>query len=235
MRIDILTVMPLYLYSPLDHGLVKMAQEKGLVKVVIHNLHDYGLGKYKQVDDSPFGGGAGMILKPEPIFECIEKLKSERDYDEIIYFTPDGLTLSQSIANEYSLKKNLLLLCGHYKGIDERIRQVLITREISLGDFVLSGGELAALVFIDSLVRLFPGAMHDSQSALLDSFQTGILDCAYYTRPSEFRGMTVPNVLMSGNHEKILEWRTQNALERTSIRRPDLIEKLSKFPVSDSE
>ncbi len=224
MRIDILSVMPQYLKSPLENGIVRIAKEKGLVEIHVHNLHDYGIGRYKQVDDAPFGGGSGMILKPEPIFACIEKLKAERDYDEVIFLTPDGETLTQSLANECSLKKNLMLLCGHYKGVDERVRETLITKEISIGDYVLSGGELPALVLIDSIVRLIPNAMNDSESALLDSFQTGMLDCAHYTRPADFRGMKVPEVLLSGHHEKIREWQVQNALARTKARRPDLLE-----------
>lgn len=223
MRIDILTVMPQYLKSPLENGIVRIAKEKGLIEIEVHNLHDYGLGRYKQVDDSPFGGGAGMILKPEPIFACVEKLKAEREYDEVIFMTPDGELLTQRLANECSLKKNLIVLCGHYKGIDERVREALVTKEISIGDVVLSGGELPALVFIDSIVRLIPNAMNDSESALLDSFQTGLLDCAHYTRPANFRGMKVPEVLLSGHHAKIREWQAQNALERTKQRRPDLL------------
>jgi len=224
MRLDIVSVMPRYFISPLENGIIRIAREKQAADVFIHNLHDYGLGKYKQVDDNPFGGGAGMILMVEPVFACIEKLKAERDYDDVIYFAPDGERLTQSIANEYSLKKNLLLLCGHYKGIDERIRERLVTREISIGDYVLSGGELAALVFIDAVVRLMPNVLGDSESALLDSFQDGKLDSAHYTRPAEFRGMKVPDVLLSGNHKKIAEWREQNATERTKQRRPDLLD-----------
>jgi tRNA (guanine37-N1)-methyltransferase len=223
MRLDILTVMPQYLKSPLENGITRIAKEKGLVEIAVHNLHDYGLGRYKQVDDAPFGGGSGMIMKPEPIFACIEMLQKEREYDDIIFLTPDGETLTQSLANECSLKKNLIILCGHYKGIDERVRETLITREISIGDFVLSGGELPALVLIDSIVRLIPNAMNDSESALLDSFQTGLLDCAHYTRPADFRGMKVPDVLLSGHHEKIREWQVQNAWARTKQRRPDLL------------
>lgn len=223
MRFDILTVMPQYLKSPLENGIIRIAKEKGLVEIDVHNLHDYGLGRYKQVDDAPFGGGSGMILKPEPIFACVEKLKAERDYDDVIFLTPDGETLTQSLANECSLKKNLILLCGHYKGIDERVRETLVTKEISIGDYVLSGGELPALVLIDSIVRLIPNAMNDSESALLDAFQTGLLDCAHYTSPADFRGMKVPDVLLSGHHEKIREWQVQNALARTKQRRPDLL------------
>lgn len=223
MRLDILTVMPQYLKSPLENGITRLAKEKGLVDIEVHNLHDYGLGRYKQVDDAPFGGGSGMIMKPEPIFACIEMLQKKREYDEIIFLTPDGEKLTQSLANECSLKKNLIILCGHYKGVDERVRETLITREISIGDFVLSGGELPALVLIDSIVRLIPNAMNDSESALLDSFQTGLLDCAHYTRPADFRGMKVPDVLLSGHHEKIREWQVQNAWARTKQRRPDLL------------
>jgi tRNA (guanine37-N1)-methyltransferase len=224
MRIDILSVMPRFFSSALENGLLRIAQDDSkIVEIHRHNLHDYGLGKYKQVDDAPFGGGAGMILKCEPVFACAEKLNAEREYDEIIFLTPDGERLTQNIANELSLKKNLILLCGHYKGIDERIRKSLVTREISLGDFVLSGGELPALVLIDAIVRLIPGAMGDSESALLDSFQTGLLDSEHYTRPAEFRGMTVPEVLLSGNHKKIKAWQHENALQRTEKRRPDLI------------
>ncbi|MCS6988823.1 MAG: tRNA (guanosine(37)-N1)-methyltransferase TrmD [Chloroherpetonaceae bacterium] len=223
MRIDVLSVMPQYLKSPLENGIVRIAKEKGLLEVVVHNLHDYGLGKYRQVDDAPFGGGAGMVLKPEPIFACVEKLKRERDYDEVIFLTPDGEKFAQPLANELSLKKNLMLLCGHYKGVDERVRETLVTKEVSIGDYVLSGGELPALVLIDAVARLIPGAINDSESALLDSFQTGLLDCAHYTRPAEFRGMKVPDILLSGHHAKIREWQLQNAIERTQKRRPDLL------------
>lgn len=223
MRIDIITVIPQFFTSPLENGLLRIAQEKKILEVVVHNLHDYGLGKYKQVDDSPFGGGAGMVIRVEPVFACIEKLKAEREYDEVIYLTPDGKLFDQKMANEMSLKKNLIMLCGHYKGIDERIRQTLITKEISIGDYVLSGGELPTLIVADAIARLIPGVLHDSESALLDSFQDGKLDCVHYTRPAEFRGMTVPEALLSGNHKKIAEWRQQNAIERTKSRRPDLL------------
>lgn len=223
MRIDIITVIPQFFTSPLENGLLRIAQEKKILEIVVHNLHDYGLGKYKQVDDSPFGGGAGMVIRVEPVFACIEKLKAEREYDEVIYLTPDGAQFDQKMANELSLKKNLIMLCGHYKGIDERIRETLITKEISIGDFVLSGGELPTLIVADAIARLIPGVLHDCESALLDSFQDGKLDCAHYTRPAEFRGMTVPEALLSGNHKKIAEWRQQNAIERTKSRRPDLL------------
>ncbi|MDX2129034.1 MAG: tRNA (guanosine(37)-N1)-methyltransferase TrmD [Chloroherpetonaceae bacterium] len=224
MRLDLISVMPRYFESFLQNGIVRIAQSKSLVEIVTHNLHDYGIGNYQQVDDSPFGGGSGMIIMCEPVFKIIERLKSERVYDEVIYLTPDGEPLNQSISNRLSLKENLILLCGHYKGIDERIRETLITKEISIGDFVLSGGEPAAMVLTDSIVRLLPGVMTDIESALLDSFQDGKLDTAHYTRPAEFRGMKVPEVLLSGNHKRIEEWRQLNSLERTKQRRPDLLQ-----------
>ncbi|NTV45846.1 MAG: tRNA (guanosine(37)-N1)-methyltransferase TrmD [Chlorobiales bacterium] len=223
MRIDLITVIPQFFTSSLENGLLRIAQEKKILEIEVHNLHDYGLGKYKQVDDAPFGGGAGMVIRVEPVFACIEKLKAEREYDEVIYLTPDGELFDQKMANELSMKKNVIMLCGHYKGIDERIRKTLITKEISIGDYVLSGGEMPALIVTDALVRLIPGVLHDSESALLDSFQDGKLDCVHYTRPAEFRGMTVPEPLLSGNHKKIAEWREQNAIERTKARRPDLL------------
>lgn len=223
MRIDIVTVMPRFFESALQYGMIAIAQKKGAAEIHLHNLHDDGIGNYKQVDDRPFGGGSGMILMCEPVFTCIERLQSQRVYDEVIYLSPDGEPLRQSVCNELSLTQNLILLCGHYKGIDERIRETLITREISIGDYVLSGGELPALVLIDSLVRLMPNVLGDSESALLDSFQDGKLDCAHYTRPADFRGLTVPNALLSGNHKKILEWQEGNARERTLRRRPDLM------------
>lgn len=224
LRIDILSVVPQTFASVLDASILKRAQEAGLVEIHVHNLHDYGLGQYKQVDDTPFGGGAGMILRPEPIFACVEKLQSERTYDEIIYLTPDGELLDQAIANRLSMKRNLMLLCGHYKGIDERIRQTLVTRDISIGDYVLTGGELPALVLTDAIVRLLPGSVGDAESSLSDSFQDGLLDPPHYTKPAEFRGMQVPEVLLSGNHRKIGEWRAEQALERTRSRRPDLLD-----------
>ena len=224
LRIDILSVVPQTFASVLDASILKRAQEAGLVEIHVHNLHDYGLGQYKQVDDTPFGGGAGMILRPEPVFACVEKLQSERTYDEIIYLTPDGELLDQAIANRLSMKRNLMLLCGHYKGIDERIRQTLVTRDISIGDYVLTGGELPALVLTDAIVRLLPGSVGDAESSLSDSFQDGLLDPPHYTKPAEFRGMQVPEVLLSGNHRKIGEWRAEQALERTRSRRPDLLD-----------
>ena len=222
-RIDVISVIPGFFDSPLDNGLLSIARRKNHAEIYIHNLHDYGLGRYKQVDDSPFGGGAGMVLRPEPIFTCIEALKAEREYDEVIFFSPDGELFEQSMANRFSRMQNLILLCGHYKAVDERVRQSLITLEISMGDVVVSGGEIPALFFMDALVRVIPGVLGDSESALTDSFQTGILDCTYYTRPAEFRGLKVPEVLLTGHHSKIEQWRSENALDRTRERRPDLL------------
>ncbi len=224
MRIDIISAVPPLMESPLNESLVKRARDKGIVEIVIHNLRDYGLGKYRQIDDDPFGGGAGMVLRVEPVFALIRKLQTERTYDEIIFLTPDGKTFMQDDANELSMKGNLLLLCGRYKGIDERIRQTFITKEISIGDYVLTGGELPALVVIDAIVRLLPGTIHDSESAMLDSFQTGLLDAPLYTRPAEFEGMRVPDILQSGDHEKIRIWRNEESIKRTQERRPDLLE-----------
>ncbi len=222
-RIDVISVIPGFFDSPLTNGLLGIASRKNHAEIHLHNLHDYGLGKYKQVDDSPFGGGAGMVLRPEPVFTCIEALKAEREYDEVIFFSPDGELFEQSMANRFSRTQNLILLCGHYKALDERVRQNLITMEISIGDVVVSGGEIPALFFMDALVRVIPGVLGDSESALTDSFQTGILDCTYYTRPAEFRGMKVPEVLLKGHHSNIEQWRSENALERTRERRPDLL------------
>jgi tRNA (guanine37-N1)-methyltransferase len=224
MRIDIISAVPKLLESPLGESIIKRAQERNLIEIVVHDLREYGLGNYHQIDDEPFGGGAGMVLRVEPIFTVIRKLQAERSYDEIIFLTPDGKQFDQEIANELSLKTNIILLCGRYKGIDERIRQALITKEISIGDYVLTGGELPAAIVVDAIVRLLPGAISDSESALLDSFQTGLLDAPNYTRPAEFEGMSVPNVLQSGDHKKISEWRAEQALEKTKIRRPDLLE-----------
>ncbi|MCC7437055.1 MAG: tRNA (guanosine(37)-N1)-methyltransferase TrmD [Armatimonadetes bacterium] len=224
MRIDIVSVVPQTFGSVLDASIISRARKANLVEINIHNLHDYGLGRYKQVDDTPYGGGAGMVLRPEPIFECVERLQAERQYDEVIFLTPDGQTLAQPIANRLSMATNLLLLCGHYKGVDERVREALVTREISIGDYVLTGGELPALVLTDAVVRLLPGAMGDSESALGDSFQTGLLDAPQYTKPAEFRGVSVPEVLQSGDHARIAAWRESMALERTRQRRPDLLE-----------
>jgi tRNA (guanine37-N1)-methyltransferase len=224
MRIDIISGVPPLLESPLNESLIKRARDKGIVEIVIHNLRDYGMGNYHQIDDEPFGGGAGMVLRVEPIFTVIRKLQAERTYDEIIFLTPDGKTFKQEDANELSLKNNLLFLCGRYKGIDERIRQTFITREVSIGDYVLTGGELPALVVIDAIIRLLPGTIHDSESAMLDSFQTGLLDAPLYTRPAEFEGMKVPDILQSGDHEKIRKWRNEEATKRTLQRRPDMLE-----------
>lgn len=224
MRIDIITVLPELLKSPFEASIMKRAQEKGLVEVFFHNLRDYGLGNYKQVDDYQYGGGAGMVMMIEPIDECISKLKAERDYDEIIYLTPDGKTLNQGIANELSLKKNMIMLCGHYKGVDQRVRDLFVTREISVGDYVLSGGELAAAVLADSIIRLIPGVLNDETSALSDSFQDNLLAPEVYTRPAEYKGLKVPDILLSGDFPKIEEWRHQNSVERTKERRPDLFE-----------
>jgi len=223
MRIDVVTGLPRLLSSPLNESIIKRAQEKHYAKIVIHDLRDYASDKHKTIDNAPYGGGPGMILLPEPVFACIEGLKSQRNYDEIIYLTADGERFTQRMANELSLKENLLLLCGHYKGIDERIREVLITREVSVGDYVLTGGELAALVVIDAVVRLIPGVLSDGESLLNDSFQNDLLDAPQYTRPAEFRGMKVPEVLLSGNHKEIAAWRAEQQQRRTSERRQDLL------------
>lgn len=223
MRIDILSVIPELLESPLNHSIVKRARDKGLVELNIINLHDFASDKYKSVDDYAFGGGAGMVMMIEPVFRAIEKLKGERDYDEIIYTSPDGEKLTQKMANMLSLKKNIMILCGHYKGIDQRIRDHLITREISIGDYVLSGGEIPAAVITDAIVRLIPGAMSDEQSALSDSFQDDLLAPPVYTRPAEFRGWKVPDVLLSGHAAEIEKWRHEESEERTRKIRPELM------------
>ncbi len=224
MRIDIITVLPELIVSPLQHSILKRAQQKGIVQIEVHNLREFGLGKNKQIDDYLYGGGAGMVMMIEPIVHCIETLQSKRTYDEIIYLTPDGKTLDQSIANQLSLKGNLILLCGHYKGIDDRIRQHFITREISIGDYVLTGGELAAVVLTDAICRLIPGVISDEESALTDSFQDGLLAPPVFTRPAEFRGWPVPEILLSGDFPRIENWRMEQAIERTKERRPDLLE-----------
>lgn len=224
MRIDIISAVPNLLESPFQHSIIKRAQEKGFLEINVHDLRDYGLGNYKQIDDTQFGGGAGMVLMIEPIVNCIKKLQSERNYDEIIYMTPDAKTLNQTTANSLSLKENILILTGHYKGIDQRIRDKYITKEISIGDYVLTGGELAAAVLVDTVVRLIPGVIGDEQSALTDSFQDNLLSPPVYTRPSEFEGMKVPDVLLSGNFKKIDDWRQEKAYERTKKIRPDLLE-----------
>ena len=225
MRIDILTVVPELLDSPLSHSIVGRAIKKGLVKIHVHNIRKYGLGPHKSVDDYCYGGDAGMVMMVEPVFRMIEELKAERQYDEIIYMSPDGELLSQGIANELSLKENIILLCGHYKGIDHRIREHLITREISIGDYVLSGGEIPAAVVADSIVRLIPGALTDETSALSDSFQDDLLSPPVYTRPAEFNGWKVPDVLLSGNPKLIREWQEEQAVERTRELRPNLLSK----------
>ncbi len=224
MRIDIITVLPELLKSPFEASILKRAQDKGLVEVHLHNLRDYSKGKYNQVDDYQYGGGAGMVMMIEPIDKCISKLKSEREYDEIIYLTPDGITLNQNIANELSLKGNIIMLCGHYKGVDQRVRDMFVTREISIGDYVLSGGELAAAVLADSIIRLLPGVLNDETSALSDSFQDNLLAPEVYTRPAEYKGLKVPDILLSGDFPKIEQWRHQNSMERTQKRRPDLLD-----------
>lgn len=223
MHIDIVTVVPGLLDSPFSHSILKRAEDKGLASIRVINLRDYAMGKQKQVDDYAFGGGAGMVMMIEPIARCIEALQEERTYDEIIYMTPDGATFDQPMANALSLKKNLLILCGHYKGIDERVREKFITKEISIGDFVLSGGELAAAVVADAVIRLIPGVLNDETSALTDSFQDGLLAPPVYTRPAEYEGMKVPDVLLSGHEAKINEWRFEASVRRTQERRPDLL------------
>jgi tRNA (guanine37-N1)-methyltransferase len=223
MRIDIITCLPRLLESPFNDSILKRAQEKGLVSVVVHDLRNHATDKHRTTDDYAFGGGAGMVMMIEPIHRCLSFLQSERQYDEVIYLSPDGENLTQSIANQLSLKQNLILLCGHYKGVDERVREHLITREISIGDYVLSGGELAAAVLSDSIIRLLPGVLSDESSALTDSFQDGLVAPVVYTRPAEYNGWKVPDVLLSGNQPKIEEWKHENALERTQKRRPDLL------------
>jgi tRNA (guanine37-N1)-methyltransferase len=222
-HIDVVTGFPRLVLGPLEESMMKRAREHGLVEIAVHDLRDFTMDRHKTIDDAPFGGGAGMILKPEPVFACVERLRGERRYDEIIYMAADGEPFSQKCANELSLKQNLLVLCGHYKGVDQRIREALVTREISIGDYVLTGGELPALVMIDAVVRLIPGVLHDGESLLDDSFQDGLLDAPYYTRPADFRGMKVPELLLSGNHEQITRWRNEQRRKRTQERRGDLL------------
>jgi tRNA (guanine37-N1)-methyltransferase len=222
-HIDIISVVPELMQSAFAHSIMKRAQEKGLLTVACHNLRDYTTYRHAQVDDYQFGGGAGMVLMPEPLANAIEHLKEQKTFDAIIYMTPDGPTFNQKMANTLSLKKNLLIICGHYKGIDERIRSLYVTHEISIGDYVLSGGELAATVVVDAIGRLIPGVLNDETSALTDSFQDNLLAPAVYTRPKVFQGLEVPDVLLNGDHKKIEQWRSQNALERTQERRPDLL------------
>lgn len=224
MRIDIITVVPELMESPFRASILKRALEKGLAEIHFHNLRDFSTNNYKQIDDTLYGGGAGMVMMVEPLDKCISHLKSQRNYDEIIYLTPDGKTLNQKMANTLSLKGNLLMVCGHYKGIDQRVRDMHITMEISIGDFVLTGGELAACVLADSIIRLLPGVLNDEQSALTDSFQDNLLSPPIYTRPEEYKGLKVPEVLLSGNFTKIEEWRHEKALEITRQKRPDLLE-----------
>ena len=225
MRIDILTVVPELLESPLSHSIVGRAIKKGLVDIRVHNLRKYGIGPRKNVDDYSYGGDAGMVLRIEPVYDMIEELRAERDYDEVIYLSPDGQRLDQAVSNELSLKENIILLCGHYKGIDQRIREHLVTREISVGDYVVSGGEIPAALLTDSIVRLIPGALTDETSALSDSFQDGLLSPPVYTRPAEFHGWKVPEVLLSGNPKLIETWQDEQALERTKRLRPELLNK----------
>ncbi|MBO4307544.1 MAG: tRNA (guanosine(37)-N1)-methyltransferase TrmD [Bacteroidales bacterium] len=223
MRIDILTLFPNMMSMFFEESILSRAQKKGLVEIVFHNLHDYSLSRYGSVDDYPYGGSAGMVMAIEPLANCIEALQAEREYDDIIYTAPDGEMFSQPMANSLSLKKNIMVLCGHYKGVDERLREHFITREISIGDYVLTGGELAAAVICDAVIRLIPGVIGDEQSALEDSFQDGLVAPPEYTRPPDFRGWKVPEVLLSGNHAKIAQWRYEQAVERTKQRRPNLL------------
>lgn len=225
MRIDIITLLPKLLDGPFSDSILKRAQDKGLAEIHVHNLREYATNKHKNVDDYQYGGGAGMVMTCEPLSNCIEELCKNVAYDEIIFMTPDGVLLDQGTSNALSLKKNLLIICGHYKGIDERIREIYVTKEISIGSYVLSGGELAAAVLTDSLIRLLPGVLNDETSALSDSFQDNLLSAPVYSRPAEFKGLKVPEVLLSGDFKKIDAWRMEQALERTKNRRPDLLEK----------
>ena len=223
MRIDIISVLPELMESPFQTSILKRAVDKGLVEVHFHQLRDFGKGKHRQVDDEPYGGGAGMVMMIEPLDNCISSLKLERDYDEVIYLTPDGETLNQKIANNLSIKNNLIFICGHYKGIDQRLRELHVTKEISIGDYVLTGGELAACVLADSIIRLVPGVLNDEQSALTDSFQDDLLSPPIYTRPSEYKGLKVPEILLSGNSKKIEEWLHEQAVLITEEKRPDIL------------
>lgn len=223
MHIDILSVLPELLQSPFQHSIMKRAQDKGLLEVEVHNLRDFGKGAHKQLDDYQYGGGAGMVMMPEPIANCMDQLMAKRKYDQIIFVTPDGQRFDQGMANHLSMMDNLMILCGHYKGVDERIREQYITMEISVGDFVLSGGELPAAVLVDAIGRLLPGVLNDETSALFDSFQDNLLAPPVYTRPSDFRGQKVPDVLLSGNFKAIEEWRYEQSIQRTKDRRPDLL------------
>jgi tRNA (guanine37-N1)-methyltransferase len=224
MKIDILTVLPELLESPFSHSILKRAKEKGLLTINIHHLRQWAVNEYGQVDDYQYGGGAGMVMMPEPLANAIESLSKETKYDEIIYMTPDGQRLDQRTANQLSLRENLLIICGHYKGIDQRIRELYVTREISVGDYVLSGGELAAAIVVDAIGRLLPGVLNDETSALFDSFQDDLLAPPVYTRPADFRGSRVPEILLSGDPKKIEDWRHEQSLQRTQERRPDLLD-----------
>ncbi len=223
MRIDILTVMPEILESPLNYSILKRAQDKGLAEIIVHNLRDFSLNKHRKVDDYPFGGEAGMVMQIEPVDRAISSLKSEREYDDIIFTTPDGEQFTQSLANQLSMARNLIILCGHYKGVDYRIREHLITKEITIGDYVLTGGELPAAIITDAIVRLIPGAIGDEQSALSDSFQDNLLAPPVYTRPAEYNGWKVPEILLSGHQAKIDDWKHEMSVKRTSELRPDLL------------
>lgn len=223
MRIDIVSVLPELMQSPFETSILKRAVQKGLAEVHFHHLRDWSIGKHRQLDDEPYGGGAGMVMMAEPLDNCLSELKAQRTYDEVIYLTPDGETLTQRIANTLSTTENLLFLCGHYKGIDQRVRELHITREISIGDYVLTGGELAACVLADSVIRLLPGVLNDEQSALTDSFQDDLLSPPIYTRPAEYKGLRVPDILLSGNAAKIEDWRHDEAVRITRERRPDLL------------
>lgn len=227
-RIDIISGVPELLESPLSHSIVGRARQNDLIDIQIHDLRAYSRDKHRKIDDYPYGGGSGMVLTPQPIFDCIERLTSEREYDEIIFTAPDGDVYNQAHANELSLSSNLIILCGHYKGVDQRVRDELITREFSIGDYVLSGGEIPALAIIDSLVRLIPGAIGDAESALTDSFQDQLLSPPVYTRPAEFRGHSIPDVLTSGDHKRVREWNRHMAIQRTKERRPDLYNRFTK-------
>ena len=229
MRIDILSVVPELLVSPLNHSIIKRAQDKGIVEIHIHNIRDWSKDKFRKVDDYPFGGEAGLVMMIQPVFDCINELTSQRQYDEIIYTAPDAPTFNQKMANELSLKENIMILCGHYKGIDQRIRDYLVTREISVGDYVLTGGELPACIMTDAIVRLIPGAMNDESSALSDSFQDDLLAPPVYTRPAEFNGWRVPDILLSGTPAKMREWQEKVAYERTKTLRPDLLGEQGDF------
>jgi len=231
MRLDILTLFPNMMSMFFEESILKRAQKKGIVEVVFHDLHDYSLTRYGSVDDYPYGGGAGMVMAVEPLANCIEELQAQRQYDEVIYTAPDGEMLTQRMANMLSLQQNLMILCGHYKGVDERVREHFVTKEISIGDYVLTGGELAAAVIADTVIRLIPGVIGDEQSALGDSFQDGLVAPPEYTRPPDFRGWKVPEVLLSGNHAKIEQWRYDQSVQRTKERRPELIDKGSDRPL----